>query len=82
VEDILLVDGNNPKLKVHVIKLIKEKIIPRSWDTYSKLNVGQTILVGVTFILLWLSKLEKELEKALKRKRGINCHFIYENKGK
>ena len=32
-----------------------------------------------SFGLLWLRKLAKELVKDLKRKRGVNWNFIYEN---
>jgi len=38
--------------------------------------VGRNILVGVTSVYSWLSKLVKALAKA----RGINWHFIYEIK--
>ena len=54
---------NNFKLKVHVIKVNKGKIRPRSWDIYSKVNIEKTILMGVHFSLLWLRKLENPLVK-------------------
>jgi len=44
----------------------------KCWETHPS---------GCSFGLLWLTKLEKEMSKALKRKRGINWNFIYENKG-
>jgi len=37
---------------------------------------------GCSFGLLWLRKLAKAMEKALKTQRGISYHFIYENNGK
>ena len=36
---------------------------------------------GCSFRLLWLKEIGKEMEKALKRKSGINQHVIYENNG-
>lgn len=39
------------------------KIRLKSWDMYSKLNVGQKILLVVKFGLLWLRKIEKALAK-------------------
>ena len=48
---------------------------------YSKMNVGKNILVGVHFDYYGQRKLEKAMEKELKRKRGINQHIIYENNG-
>ena len=45
---------------------------------YSKLNVGKSILVGMTCCLLWLRETGKGIEKA---KRHY-WHFIYENNGK
>jgi len=41
------------------------------WDTYSKLNVGQGILMVHSFGCLWLRKLAKAMTKALKRQNGI-----------
>ena len=38
---------------------------------YSKLNGGKNILVGIHFGLLWLRKLEKEMEKALERHEAL-----------
>jgi len=43
---------NIPGLNFHVIKVNKGKIRPRSWDTYSRLNFGQSTIVGITFGLL------------------------------
>ena len=52
---------------------------------YSKMNVGEKILVGVHFGLLWIRKFAKEMAKALARQSGIYWHSfmkIMENKRK
>jgi len=36
---------------------------------------------GCSFWLLWVRKLEKEMEKALERQNGIFGTFFYENNG-
>ena len=36
---------------------------------------------GCSFILLWLRKLAKAMEKALEMKGAISWNFIYENNG-
>ena len=57
----------SPKVEGSVTTLIKKpcnkvnkgKIRPRSWDTYSKLNVGKKHPSGCHFSLLRLNKLAK-----------------------
>ena len=39
-----------PWVKISCNKVNKGKVRPRSWDTYSKLNVGKNILVGVHLV--------------------------------
>ena len=76
--------GNNYKnssKKIYVIKLIKEKIRPRSWDTYYKLNVVQNILVWVLIWFIMAKEIGKGNGKGFGKENGIKWHFIYENNG-
>lgn len=63
--------SNNLKLKVHVIKVNKGKIRPRSRDMYSKLDVGKIIIVGITFGLLMAKEIEKGISEGKEALIGI-----------
>jgi len=47
------------------------KIRPRSWNTHSKLNGGKNIIVGITFGLIMIMEIGKELGKGKEEIIGI-----------
>ena len=46
----------------------KGKIRPRSWDTYSKMTVGENILVGITLCVYGLREIGKGNGKGFEKK--------------